>query len=141
MSCPVLSLVVARRKTQDILLNKQYMFISRGELDSRKTLIYITQNYYRLQHQKSVKHSRAFLSSAFLGDQPVMSCPVLSLVVARRKTQDILLNKQYMFISRGELDSRKTLIYITQNYYRLQHQKSVKHSRAFQIQIYLAHSL
>jgi len=26
----------ARRKTQDILLNKQYMFISRGELDSRK---------------------------------------------------------------------------------------------------------
>ena len=25
-----------RRKTQDILLNKQYMFISRGELDSRK---------------------------------------------------------------------------------------------------------
>ena len=26
-----------RRKTQDILLNKQYMFISRGELDSRKT--------------------------------------------------------------------------------------------------------
>ena len=27
----------ARRKTQDILLNKQYMFISRGELDSRKT--------------------------------------------------------------------------------------------------------
>ena len=32
------------------------MFISRGELDSRKTYIYITQNYYRLQHQKSVKH-------------------------------------------------------------------------------------